>query len=59
MLYIGVALFGSSAAYARGSPVVFHMEADHPKFVSIAPPRRAVVVQHPRKHHRYRRMHTR
>jgi hypothetical protein len=58
VLCAGVALVISSSADGKGSPVVFHMETDHAKFVPITPPHPAVIVRHPRKHHRYHLMHT-
>ncbi len=45
ILCFGAALASTSGAYAKGSAVVFHLEADHAKFVPTAPAQRAVIMQ--------------
>jgi hypothetical protein len=59
VICIGAALAISSGARPKGSPVVFHMEAEHVKFVPATPPQPAVIIRHPRKHPRYHLLHTR
>jgi hypothetical protein len=53
VLWIGTALVISGAAYAKGSPVVFHTEADNAEFVAV-PHQPQPVIRHPRKPHHYR-----
>jgi hypothetical protein len=53
ILCFGAALAIASGAHAKGSAVVFHMEADHAKFVATAPPQRAVIIQWSPRHHHY------
>ena len=57
ILCFGTALAISSSAHAKGSAVVFHMEADHAKFVPTAPPQRAVIIQWSPQHHHYHRIY--
>jgi len=57
LLCVGAALVLSSGAHAKGSAVVFHMEADHAKFVPTAPPQRAVIIQWSPQHHHYHRIY--
>jgi hypothetical protein len=57
ILCVGAALVLSSGAYAKGSAVVFHTEADHAKFASATPPQRAVIIQWSPRHHHYHRIY--
>jgi hypothetical protein len=57
MLCFGAALAIASSAYAKGSAVVFHMEADHAKFVPTAPLQRAVIIKWSPQHHHYHRIY--
>ena len=51
------ALAIASGAYAKGSAVVFHTEADHAKFVPTAPPQRAAIIKWSLRHHHNHRIY--
>jgi hypothetical protein len=57
ILCFGAALVISGSAHAKGSAVVFHMEADHAKFVPAASPQRAIIIKSSPRHHHYHRIY--
>jgi hypothetical protein len=52
-----MALVISSSANAKGSPTVFHTEAEHAKFKQTTPPRRPAIIPRKASSHHQKRTH--
>jgi hypothetical protein len=58
VICIGASLVFSNGAYAKGSAVVFHMQADHAPFPSATPaPQGEVIIRWSPQHHHYHRIY--